>query len=147
MLLSLTRPWCESTLEAVCPLLLEDLPLPPDVPGGMPDYRRSLVTSFFYKFYLTVLSRLRSEPLPQDLISATRSVVHGHLLCRLITLFFSTVILLTHLLYLPLRVFERPPVQSCQGFQSVSDEQLPEDSVGRPMMHLSALQQASGEAR
>ncbi|XP_064383993.1 xanthine dehydrogenase/oxidase-like isoform X2 [Halichondria panicea] len=110
------KPWCESTLEAVCPLLLEDLPLPPDVPGGMPDYRRSLVTSFFYKFYLTVLSRLRSEPLPQDLISATR-------------------------------VFERPPVQSCQGFQSVSDEQLPEDSVGRPMMHLSALQQASGEAR
>ena len=70
-----TRPWCESTLEGVCPLLLEDLPLPPDVPGGMPDYRRSLVTSFFYKFYLTVLSRLGSEPLPQDLVSATRSVV------------------------------------------------------------------------
>ncbi|XP_064394935.1 xanthine dehydrogenase/oxidase-like isoform X3 [Halichondria panicea] len=52
------KPWCESTLEGVCPLLLEDLPLSPDVPGGMPDYRRSLVTSFFYKFYLTVLSRL-----------------------------------------------------------------------------------------
>ncbi|XP_064390120.1 xanthine dehydrogenase/oxidase-like isoform X2 [Halichondria panicea] len=110
------KPWCESTLEGVCPLLLEDLPLSPDVPGGMPDYRRSLVTSFFYKFYLTVLSRLRSEPLPQDLVSATR-------------------------------LFERPPVQSSQGFQSVSDKQLPEDSVGRPLMHLSALQQASGEAR
>ncbi len=80
LILHCTRPWCESTLEGVCPLLLEDLPLPPDVPGGMPDYRRSLVTSFFYKFYLTVLSRLGSEPLPQDLVSATRSV-HGVYSC------------------------------------------------------------------
>ena len=110
------RPWCESTLEKVYQLLLEDLPLPPDVPGGMPEYRRSLVTSFFFKFYLSVCSRLGGKPLPDELVSATQ-------------------------------LFSREPVKSTQGFQTVPKDQSNQDSVGRPMMHLSALQQATGEAR
>ena len=110
------RLWCESTLERVYQLLLEDLPLPSDVPGGMPEYRRSLVTSFFFKFYLTVCSHLGGNPLPNDLVSATR-------------------------------LFTREPVKSTQGFQTVPKDQSNQDSVGRPMMHLSAFQQATGEAR
>ena len=82
----------------------------------MPEFRRSLVTSFFFKYYLSVQSRLEGEPLPNELISATQ-------------------------------LYEREPVKSTQGFQTVPEDQLSQDKVGHPMMHLSALQQASGEAR
>ncbi len=38
--------------------LLDEFPLPSDVPGGMPEYRRSLTISFFFKFYWTVRSQM-----------------------------------------------------------------------------------------
>ena len=38
-------------------------------------------------------------------------------------------------------------MKSSQGFQRVPGDQPSSDVVGRPMMHLSALQQATGEAR
>ena len=82
----------------------------------MPEYRRSLVISFFFKFYLAVLSQFGEATLPTELISATHP-------------------------------FKRCVVKSSQGFQSVPSQQLPDDTIGRPMMHLSALQQATGEAR
>ena len=82
----------------------------------MPEYRCSLVISFFFKFYLAVLSRLGEATLPTELISATHP-------------------------------FKRCVVKSSQGFQNVPSQQLPDDTIGRPMMHLSALQQATGEAR
>ena len=110
------RPWCESTLSEACQLLLEDLPLAPNAPGGMTEFRLSLVTSFFFKFYLTVLSRISTVPLPHELESTT----------------------------LP---FHRDPVQSSQGFQRIPGDQPSDDAVGRPMMQLSALKQATGEAR
>ena len=114
-ILSPLRPWCESTFQQVCDLLLLDFPLSSDAPGGMPEYRCSLVTSFFYKFFLTVLHQLKNEALPCEVVSATQS-------------------------------FKRSAVQSSQGFQKVY-HQSSNSSVGRPMMHLSALQQATGEAR
>ena len=43
--------------------------------------------------------------------------------------------------------FSKPPTKSSQGFQTVPGVQLSHDAVGRPMMHLSALKQATGEAR
>ena len=43
--------------------------------------------------------------------------------------------------------FRRDVVKCSQGFQKVPLQQLPDDTIGRPMMHLSALQQATGEAR
>jgi len=43
--------------------------------------------------------------------------------------------------------FSRPPIKSSQGFQTVPEAQLNHDAVGRPMMHLSAFKQATGEAR
>lgn len=82
----------------------------------MPEYRCSLVTSFFFKFYLAVLSQLGEATVPTELVSVTQP-------------------------------FSRGVVKSCQGFQSVPSQQLPDDTIGRPMMHLSALQQATGEAR
>ena len=35
-------------------LILNEFPLASDVPGGMPEYRRSLAVSFFFKFYWSV---------------------------------------------------------------------------------------------
>ena len=110
------RPWCETTLQEACQLLLSDLPLASNAPGGMPEYRCSLVTSFFFKFYLTVLSQLEGEGIPNEVISVTQP-------------------------------FKRDVARSTQGFQKVSTEQSTDDTIGRPVMHLSALKQAPGEAR
>ena len=38
------------------------------------------------------------------------------------------------------------PSLSTQGFQRVPKDQSQTDKIGRPMMHLSAIQQATGEA-
>ena len=110
------RPWCETTFQEACRLLSSDLPLTSNAPGGMPEYRCSLVTSFFFKFYLTVLSQLEGEVIPNEVISV-------------------------------IQPFKREVARSTQGFQKVSIEQPTDDTIGRPMMHLSALQQATGEAR
>ena len=40
----------------------------------------------------------------------------------------------------------RPPAGGVQGFQQVSDQQSSINTIGRPLMHMSALVQASGEA-
>ena len=45
------------------------------------------------------------------------------------------------------RPFHRPTSKSVQGFQQVPAEQSPCNPVGRPLVHLSAPLQASGEAR
>lgn len=58
--------------EATC-LLSEELQLSADAPGGMPEYRVSLVTSFFFKFYLTVSRLLSADSLPEHLYSATHT--------------------------------------------------------------------------
>ena len=55
------RQWNDALVSDVCQWLGEDLPLPPGVPGGMESYRRTLTTSFFFKFYLSVLLRLQSD--------------------------------------------------------------------------------------
>ena len=99
-----------------CRLLLEDLPLASDAPGGMVEYRHSLTISFFFKFYMAVLHKLS----PQSIPAAVQSVV---------------------------RPYHRPHTRGTQGFQMVPDAQASVDMVGRPMMHQSAIKQATGEAR
>lgn len=49
----------------MCAGLAEELYLPPDAPGGMVDFRRTLTLSFFFKFYLTVLHKLGKDH-PED---------------------------------------------------------------------------------
>ena len=44
-----------------CQLLAEDLPLAPGTPGGQIEYRRSLASSFFFKFYLNVSLQLSNQ--------------------------------------------------------------------------------------
>ncbi|XP_054650388.1 xanthine dehydrogenase/oxidase [Dunckerocampus dactyliophorus] len=116
----LGRCWEEELLEEASSSLAEELTLDPSVPGGMVSYRKTLTLSFFYKFYLTVLQKLRQqglnvEELRSDFLSATE-------------------------LYHP----ETP--SSVQIYQEVPEGQNQDDVLGRPMMHLSALKQATGEA-
>lgn len=61
--------WNEKLLQEVCAGLAEELQLPPDAPGGMVEFRRTLTLSFFFKFYLTVLQKLGKEH-PEDVSGA-----------------------------------------------------------------------------
>uniref|UniRef100_A0A8C5T4Q8 xanthine dehydrogenase n=1 Tax=Laticauda laticaudata TaxID=8630 RepID=A0A8C5T4Q8_LATLA len=91
------REWKEDLLQEACRLLAEEMNLSPSAPGGMVDFRRTLVLSFFFKFYLTVLQK--------------HVKLNGNV-----------------------------------SFSEVPNEQSIDDMVGRPLMHLSAAKQASGEA-
>lgn len=41
--------------------MAEEMVLDPSAPGGMVTYRRTLTLSLFYKFYLTVLQKLKEQ--------------------------------------------------------------------------------------
>lgn len=57
----LSRCWGEELLQEACSSLAEEMVLDPSAPGGMVTYRRTLTLSLFYKFYLTVLQKLREQ--------------------------------------------------------------------------------------
>ncbi|KAF7253167.1 Xanthine dehydrogenase/oxidase [Varanus komodoensis] len=118
------REWKENLLQEACHRLAGEMNLSPSAPGGMVDFRRTLVLSFFFKFYLTVLQKLHSElsennnlgdMVPSSYASATE-------------------------------LFRKDPINNVQLFQEVPPGQSVEDTVGRPLVHLSAGKQASGEA-
>eukprot|EP01133_Synstelium_polycarpum_P007377 gene7377-8596_t len=50
--------WSRDILDQVFLTLAKDLPLAPGAPGGMIEYRCSLTTSFFFKFFLATSARL-----------------------------------------------------------------------------------------
>jgi xanthine dehydrogenase/oxidase len=52
------KAWNKAVLPHAYEKLAEDLPLAPGAPGGMIEYRRSLTTSFFFKFYLHTMNEL-----------------------------------------------------------------------------------------
>ncbi|XP_034034746.1 xanthine dehydrogenase/oxidase [Thalassophryne amazonica] len=116
----LGRRWDEELLQQACSSLAEEMTLDPSAPGGMVTYRRTLTLSFFYKFYLTVLQKLREqgvdvEDVPSDCLTATD-------------------------------IYQPETPTSVQIYQEVPEGQNQDDVVGRPIMHLSALKQATGEA-
>ena len=65
------RQWSRETFDLGCDSLLEDLPLPPGVPGAMVRYRRALTVSFLFKAFLAVSKSSGLHPLPADHESAT----------------------------------------------------------------------------
>ncbi|XP_071457326.1 xanthine dehydrogenase/oxidase [Marmota flaviventris] len=118
----LSKFWNEELLQDVCAGLAEELHLAPDAPGGMVEFRCTLSLSFFFKFYLTVLQKLGKEN-PEDN-------------CGVLDPTFTSATLLFH----------KDPPANVQLFQEVPKGQSEEDMVGRPMPHLAANMQASGEA-
>ncbi|KAJ8003641.1 hypothetical protein DPEC_G00150440 [Dallia pectoralis] len=115
------RTWGEELLADACLLLEEEVEVSDSIHGGKVAYRKTLTTSFFFKFYMQVLQELRERCVD---------------VCDLPLKYLSA-----------LKPFKNEVPQGCQSFQLVSDDQSSQDPVGHPMMHQAAFQQATGEAQ
>uniref|UniRef100_A0A3Q2NQQ5 Xanthine dehydrogenase n=1 Tax=Fundulus heteroclitus TaxID=8078 RepID=A0A3Q2NQQ5_FUNHE len=118
----LGRQWGEELLQEACSLLAEEMSLDPSAPGGMVSYRRTLTLSLFYKFYLRVLQKLRLQVCLMDVQEVSSECLSAT------------------------EVYRPETPSSVQVYQAVPEGQSLGDVVGRPIMHLSALKQATGEA-
>lgn len=114
------RPWEEATLSDAYSTLVDEIKLGPSAPGGKVDFRRSLTLSLLFKFNLLLLQYLNEKDATQGEIPQKMQ---------------STI--------QPLPKNIQPGYQE---FQNVLEGQSAQDPVGRPMMHRSALSQATGEA-
>ncbi|XP_062942296.1 aldehyde oxidase 2 [Cynocephalus volans] len=121
----LGRRWNELMLNEACRLLVDEVSLPGSAPGGKVEFRRTLVVSFFFKFYLEVLQELNK------IVSALDSSRYPEISDQF----------LSALEDLPVTI-----PQGVQTYQSVDSHQPLQDPVGRPIMHLSGLKHATGEA-
>ncbi|XP_057686044.1 aldehyde oxidase 6 isoform X2 [Corythoichthys intestinalis] len=110
------RPWNDETLSRAYDILMKEFDLLPSIPGGKAEFRRALTVSFLFKFNLEVLQILGEMNLIEDNV-----VVN-------------------------IKPLPREIQQSQQQFQHVSECQSDQDLVGRPIMHSSAISQATGEA-
>ncbi|CAF2816169.1 unnamed protein product [Rotaria sp. Silwood2] len=75
------QTWSRTTISKACELALKEMPLDEHTPGGQPEYRRTLVQSFLFKFYVYVCSELHQSSVDQKELSAAhfyhRAVSHG----------------------------------------------------------------------
>ncbi|XP_031224701.1 aldehyde oxidase 2 [Mastomys coucha] len=125
----LGRRWNALMLDEACRLLLDEVSLPGSALGGKVEFRRTLVVSFFFKFYLEVLQGLKAdEKLPPE---STDSQCSPEIADR----FLSS-----------LGDFQVTLPRGVQTYQRVDSHQPLQDPVGRPIMHLSGLKHATGEA-
>nr|XP_006812475.1 PREDICTED: xanthine dehydrogenase/oxidase-like [Saccoglossus kowalevskii] len=113
------RKWDEGLLNDVQRMLVEMLQL--STHGGFVEYRKCLLQSFFFKFYLNVQNVLSKQ--------LTDTVLTVPAQCK------SALV-----------PVEMPPTESMQLFQDVPRSQSNDDPVGRPIMNESSLQLTTGEA-
>ncbi|ESO84677.1 hypothetical protein LOTGIDRAFT_131803 [Lottia gigantea] len=113
------RKWESAIVPIACDYLAQDLPLQPDAPGGTIEFRRTLTTSFFFKFYLAVTQQLALqgiiESVPDREMSGIATPDYG-----------ST--------------------EGSQFYDKVPAAQAVDNPIGRPIVHQAAYQQATGEA-
>ncbi|XP_004701798.2 aldehyde oxidase 4 [Echinops telfairi] len=115
------RPWDDHMLSDACRLVLNEIHIPPDAKGGMVEYRRTLIISLLFKFYLKVkrgLNKINPQKfpdIPEEFLSA-------------------------------LKEFPIATPQGLQMFECVDPRQPPQDPIGHPVMHQSAIKHATGEA-
>ncbi|NXN68577.1 AOXB oxidase, partial [Himantopus himantopus] len=115
------RQWNDQMLNEACRLVLQEIFVPPSALGGKVEYRRTLLVSFLFRFYLEVLHGLhqmypfRYAELSQEKMSA-------------------------------LGILQSGVPQGVQIYQDVDPGQSPQDPVGRPIMHQSGIKHATGEA-
>lgn len=112
--------WNETMLEKAFSSLLGDLPLSPSAPGGNIQFRRTLTMSLFLKAYLAIAKEMTKDYINEDLIlpyhCSGAEQFHGDM------------------------------PKSSQYFELVGEEQIKSDAVGRPVTHMSAYKQTTGEA-
>uniref|UniRef100_A0A673NAA6 Xanthine dehydrogenase/oxidase n=1 Tax=Sinocyclocheilus rhinocerous TaxID=307959 RepID=A0A673NAA6_9TELE len=120
----LNSQWNEELLEEACTSLAEEMSLSPSAPGGMVTYRRTLTISLFYKFFLNVQHKLSLDLRKEGV---TVEDVRPE---------YATAT----------ELFQLDSPSSVQLYQAVPPGHNSDDVVGQPIMHLSALKQATGEA-
>lgn len=106
--------------DACSTLSSNDFALPYGVPGGMATYRKSLALSFFYKFWQYMLAC--KKPTDSKLISARSSLLDVDAL-KDVT-----------------RVEKH-------GYRDLNTPGHKSDIIGKPIVHVNALKQATGEAQ
>ncbi|XP_047576640.1 aldehyde oxidase [Lutra lutra] len=115
------RPWNEEMLDAACRLVLDEVTLPGSAPGGRVEFKRTLIISFLFKFYLEVSQFLKGmDPVHYPSLADKDASALEDLHSR------------HH--------------SSTLKYQSVDSKQLPQDPIGHPIMHLSGIKHATGEA-
>ncbi|XP_061899697.1 aldehyde oxidase 1-like isoform X1 [Entelurus aequoreus] len=112
----IARPWNDETLNQAYDILIKEFDLPPSIPGGKAEFRRSLTLSFLFKFNLEILQTLRKMNVIEEEVTEK------------------------------IEPLPREIQRSQQEFHNVSEGQSEHDPVGRPVMHRSAISQATGEA-
>ncbi|GAB1284988.1 Aldehyde oxidase 4 [Apodemus speciosus] len=115
------RQWDDQMLSDACRLVLEEIRIPPDAEGGMVEYRRTLIISLLFKFYLKV-RRWLNEMDPQKFPDIPEKFASA------------------------LDDFPIETPQGVQMFQCVDPKQPQQDPVGHPVMHQSGIKHATGEA-
>lgn len=112
--------WNETMLEKAFASLIEELPLSPSAPGGNIQFRRTLTMSLFMKAYLSIAKQMSKDYIHKELVipyhSSGAEQFHGEI------------------------------PKNSQYFDLVGDQQVKSDAVGRPITHMSAFKQATGEA-
>uniref|UniRef100_A0A663MHN5 Aldehyde oxidase 1 n=1 Tax=Athene cunicularia TaxID=194338 RepID=A0A663MHN5_ATHCN len=115
------RHWNKQMLDEACRLVLKEIALPGSDSGEKVDYKKTLIVSFFYRFFLEVSQSLKTmDPCHYPGIPMEyRSVLQD---------------------------FKTKMPQSIQIYQDIEPSQSPQDPVGRPVMHQSGIKHATGEA-
>lgn len=109
--------WNKNMLTVVFNSLNEEFQLDISDPGGMPDYRKSLCLSLFFRFYLYV----------------SKNMVNGYKLIDNLESSGSE------------EISSLEPTSS-QYFDVKNSNRVISDAVGRPITHVSAFKQVTGEA-
>ncbi|KAK7832100.1 hypothetical protein U0070_015247 [Myodes glareolus] len=115
------RQWDDQMLSDACRWVLEEIRIPAAAQGGMVEYRRTLIVSLLFKFYLKVRRWLNKMD-PQKFSDIPEKFVSA------------------------LDDFPIETPQGIQMFQCVDPNQPQQDPVGHPVMHQSAIKHATGEA-
>ncbi|XP_045150821.1 aldehyde oxidase 3-like isoform X2 [Echinops telfairi] len=115
------RCWDERMLSDACRLVLDEVTLPDSAPGGMVEFRRTLMISFLFKFYLDVLQQLKMRD-PSGYPDTSKKFLDA------------------------LADFPLTTPRGIQSYERVDPQQPPQDPVGRPVMHQSGVKHATGEA-
>uniref|UniRef100_A0A2K6GUA9 aldehyde oxidase n=1 Tax=Propithecus coquereli TaxID=379532 RepID=A0A2K6GUA9_PROCO len=107
------RQWDDQMLTDACRWVLDEIYIPPAAKGGMVEYKRTLIISLLFKFYLKVRQGLNKMVTgfllgPEKEVSEIEDSTFNHL--------------------------------------CVDPYQHPQDPVGHPVMHQSAIKHATGEA-
>ncbi|NXA53781.1 AOXA oxidase, partial [Nothocercus julius] len=118
------RSWNEQMLDEACRLILKEIAIPSLAWGEKADYKKTLIVSFFYRFFLEIFQSLKMmDPFH----------------CPGMPMEYGSV----------LQDFQTKMPQSIQIYQASDDiepGQPPQDPVGRPIMHQSGIKHATGEA-